>query len=259
MTEIDLHKVPQHIAIIMDGNGRWAKNRNLARLEGHKKGSEVAEDIVDAALDLGVKYLTLYAFSQENWKRPGEEVVGLMDLLHYFLISKKEKFIKNQVRLCVIGEIESLPVAVKEVLLSIMDATRSFSKLTLVLALSYGSRNEILRAVQKFIKSNQPHSGGEGEAPAALPMEGATRAPVVDEFSKYLDTKSFPDPDLLIRTSGEYRISNFLLWQMAYTELYFTETLWPDFNKEELVRAISEYQRRERRFGLTSDQLREFD
>lgn len=250
MMEIDSRKIPQHVAIIMDGNGRWAKKRNLHRLEGHKKGSEVAEDIVDASLALGVKYLTLYAFSQENWKRPGEEVVGLMDLLHYFLISKKEKFIKNQVRLCAIGEIENLPVAVKEVLLSIIDATRSFSKLTLVLALSYGSRNEILRAVQKFIKSKQLHSGGEGE--------DATRAPMED-FANFLDTKSFPDPDLLIRTSGEYRISNFLLWQMAYTELYFTETLWPDFNKEELIRAISEYQRRERRFGLTSDQLREFD
>ncbi len=256
MMEIDLCKIPQHVAIIMDGNGRWAQKRNLNRLEGHKKGSEVAEDIVDASLDLGIKYLTLYAFSQENWKRPGEEVVGLMDLLHYFLISKKEKFIQQKVRLCAIGEIESLPVAVKEVLLSIIDATRSFDKLTLVLALSYGSRNEILRAVQKIIKSKQAAEGG-----AAPGMEGAKQAPIIsaEDFSKFLDTKSFPDPDLLIRTSGEYRMSNFLLWQMAYTELYFTETLWPDFNKTELISAISEYQRRERRFGLTSDQLREFD
>ena len=181
--EFDSKNIPQHIAIIMDGNGRWAKNKDLPRLAGHKKGSEVAEEIVDAALDLGVKHLTLYAFSQENWKRPGEEVVGLMDLLHYFLLSKKEKFIRNQVRLCTIGEIESLPVAVREGLLSVMDATREFNKLTLVLALSYGSRNEIFRAVRKLIKyctqSNQAIAI-EGEAPAALPMEGATRAPVIE-------------------------------------------------------------------------------
>lgn len=242
--EIDPSKIPQHIAIIMDGNGRWAQKRNLQRLEGHKRGSEIAEEIVDAALDLNVKFLTLYAFSQENWKRPGEEVVGLMDLLHYFLISKKEKFIKNQVRFCAIGEIDSLPVAVKEVLFSIMDATRHFDKLTLVLALSYGSRNEILRGIQRWAKQKPTH-------PEQLLS--------AEEFSKFLDTKSFPDPDLLIRTSGENRISNFLLWQMAYTELYFTETLWPDFNTQELRQAIAEFQRRERRFGLTSDQLREFD
>lgn len=243
--DIDPSKIPQHVAIIMDGNGRWAQKRDLHRLEGHKRGSEVAEDIVDAALDLNVKFLTLYAFSQENWKRPGEEVVGLMDLLHYFLISKKEKFIKNQIRLCAIGEIDSLPVAVKEVLFSIMDETRHFEKLTLILALSYGSRNEILRGIQRWVKQNS---------------ESTTESPLTaEEFGKFLDTKSFPDPDLLIRTSGEYRMSNFLLWQMAYTELYFTETLWPDFNKEELIRAIGEFQRRERRFGLTSDQLREFD
>ncbi len=243
--DIDPSKIPQHVAIIMDGNGRWAQKRDLHRLEGHKRGSEVAEDIVDAALDLNVKFLTLYAFSQENWKRPGEEVVGLMDLLHYFLISKKEKFIKNKIRLCAIGEIDSLPIAVKEVLFSIMDETRHFEKLTLILALSYGSRNEILRGIQRWVKQKS---------------ESKTESPLTaEEFDKFLDTKSFPDPDLLIRTSGEYRMSNFLLWQMAYTELYFTETLWPDFNKEELIRAIGEFQRRERRFGLTSDQLREFD
>jgi len=242
MESIDPRKIPQHIAIIMDGNGRWAQKRDLLRLEGHKRGSEVAEDIVDAALELKVKYLTLYAFSQENWKRPGEEVVGLMDLLHYFLVSKREKFLKNGVRLRAIGEIESLPVAVKEVLLEIMDVTRSCDKLTLVLALSYGSRSEILRGIQRMLK----------QGPEAPPL-------TAEVFAQFLDTKSIPDPDLLIRTSGEYRISNFLLWQMAYTELYFTETLWPDFNKDELLRAILEYQRRERRFGLTSDQLREFD
>lgn len=246
MSEIDPRKIPQHVAIIMDGNGRWAQRKSLPRLAGHKKGSEVAEDIVDVSLELGVKFLTLYAFSQENWKRPGEEVVGLMDLLHYFLLSKKEKFIQNQVRLCAIGEVESLPVAVKEVLFSIMEATRDFKKLTLVLALSYGSRNEILRGIKKFILKN---SDKIKEDFSILP----------EEFSQYLDTKIVPDPDLLIRTSGEYRMSNFMLWQMAYTELYFTETLWPDFNKDEFVKAIAEYQNRERRFGLTSDQIREFD
>ncbi len=244
MSPLDPNNIPQHVAIIMDGNGRWAQKRDLPRLLGHKKGSEVAEDIVDAALDLGIKYLTLYAFSQENWKRPGEEVVGLMDLLHYFLLSKKEKFIRSQVRLCAIGEIDSLPVAVKEVLFSIMDETRHFNKLTLVLALSYGSRNEILRGIQKFVKQN--------------PNQDVLKL-TAEEFSKHLDTKAFPDPDLLIRTSGEYRISNFLLWQMAYTELYFTDKHWPDFSKQELEKAIEEYQQRERRFGLTSDQLREFD
>lgn len=246
MSEIDPRKIPQHVAIIMDGNGRWAQRKNLPRLAGHKRGSEIAEDIVDVSLDLGVKFLTLYAFSQENWKRPGEEVVGLMDLLHYFLLSKKEKFIQNQVRLCAIGEVESLPVAVKEVLFSIMEATRDFKKLTLVLALSYGSRNEILRGIKKFIQKNSESI-----------KEGVSILP--EEFSQYLDTKIVPDPDLLIRTSGEYRMSNFMLWQMAYTELYFTETLWPDFNKDEFVKAIVEYQNRERRFGLTSDQIREFD
>ncbi len=246
MSELDPRKIPQHVAIIMDGNGRWAQKQNLPRLAGHKRGSEVAEDIVDAALDWKVKYLTLYAFSQENWKRPGEEVVGLMDLLHYFLISKREKFIKNQVRLRTIGEVENLPNAVKEVLFSIMDETAHYDKLTLVLALSYGSRNEMLRGVQKLIQKR-------------MASNQLQELLVPEEFSQYLDTKNIPDPDLLIRTSGEYRISNFLLWQMAYTELYFTETLWPDFNKEEFARAIREYQNRERRFGLTSDQVREFD
>ena len=245
-TEIDLKKIPNHIAIIMDGNGRWATRQNLPRLEGHKRGVETADDIVTCARDLGVKYLTLFAFSQENWNRPADEVAGLMDLLCNFLISKRPKLIKNQVRLLTIGEVERLPPPVIRELSASIEATARFDAMTLVLALSYGSRNEIVKAAEGLIRKRV--SSANPQAPVSP-----------EEFASFLNTREIPDPDLLIRTSGEHRISNFLLWQSAYSELYFSETLWPDFQKEEFLQAIGEYQSRERRFGLTSDQIRDFD
>ncbi len=245
MTEIDLKKVPQHIAIIMDGNGRWATRQNLPRLAGHKKGTEVVEEIIPYAKKLGVKYLTLYAFSRENWNRPADEVLGLMNLLIDFLVSKRKKLLEYQVRLTTIGEIDLLPNPVLRELRESMEVTQSFTEMRVILALSYGSRNEIVQAIERLIKKRF-----EGPNPFA--------AVSPEEFAQYLSTQDIPDPDLLIRTSGEHRISNFLLWQAAYAELYFTETLWPDFNNQELLKAIGEYQNRERRFGLTSDQIREF-
>lgn len=246
MVEIDLQKTPQHVAIIMDGNGRWATRQNLPRLVGHRKGTEVVDEIVTAALDVGVKYLTLYSFSQENWKRPSKEVIGLMELLRYFILSKKPDLIKNEIRLQTIGEIDRLPEEVKKEVLSTIEETKHLKKMTLILALSYGSRDEILRAVKKIVQKKVNSGDLEKEIE-------------IEEFEEYLDTKNIPDPDLLIRTSGEHRVSNFLLWQMAYTELYFSEALWPDFTKDEFLKAIAEYQSRERRFGLTSDQIRDFD
>ena len=195
----------------------------LPRLEGHKRGVETADEIVTCARDLGVKYLTLFAFSQENWNRPAEEVSGLMELLCNLLVSKRPKLIENQVRLLTIGDVESLPAPVVQELSASMEATRRFNAMTLVLALSYGSRKEIVKAAEQMIRKR----------PSA-PQPSATVSP--DEFAGFLDTKGIPDPDLLIRTSGEHRISNFLLWQMAYTELYFTETLWPDFKGKSFSR-----------------------
>lgn len=246
MLEIDLKKIPRHVAIIMDGNGRWATRQQLPRLEGHKKGVQTVETIVECASEMGVRYLTLYAFSLENWNRPLEEVTGLMDLLCRFLISKREKLIENQIRFRTIGQVDRLPHRVIQELSLNVEATQRFSKMTLLLALSYGSRNEIVQAVERIVQKRL--AGAEPAAPISP-----------EEFSQMLDTRDIPDPDLLIRTSGEHRISNFLLWQMAYTELYFTETLWPDFTRDEFLKAIAEYQSRERRFGLTSDQIRDFD
>ncbi len=237
MSEIDPKKIPQHVAMIMDGNGRWAKQQGLHRLEGHRRGTETVDDIVTFAQGMGVKTITLFAFSQENWNRPADEVSGLMDLLAQFLVFKRPKLIQNKIRLRTIGEVNKLPENVRRELAISIEETAHFNQMDLVLALSYGSRQEILRAVEKVSK---------GEISPEC-------------FEEALDTREIPDPDLLIRTSGEYRISNFLLWQMAYTELYFTDTLWPDFTREEFLKAILEYQRRERRFGLTSDQIRDID
>jgi undecaprenyl diphosphate synthase len=245
MIELDPHKIPQHVAIIMDGNGRWATRQNLPRIEGHKRGTETVEKIIQCSRDIGVKYLTLYAFSLENWNRPPQEVVGLMDLLCNFLIAKREQLIQNQIRLCTLGQVDLLPPPVIKEISETIEATRRFKEMTLVLALSYSSRNEIVQAVERLLHKR-------------LATSNPSLSIQIEEFSQCLDTKDIPDPDLLIRTSGERRISNFLLWQMAYTELYFTETLWPDFTEEEFLRAIAEYQSRERRFGLTSDQVREF-
>ena len=236
MPPSDLKKLPQHIAVIMDGNGRWARERGLPRVEGHRRGSEVVEEIVTTCRDLGIRYLTLYAFSMENWARPKDEITALMALLKEFLIIKREKLLKNEIRLLSIGDTERLPPPVLAVLRETEEATRHLDKMFLILALSYSARDEIVRAVHALLKEKE--SG-----------EFRDNFISVERFSEYLDTAGAPDPDLLIRTSGERRISNFLLWQSAYTELYFSETLWPDFTREELFKAIHEYQSRERRFG----------
>ncbi len=238
----DLKKLPQHIAIIMDGNGRWARTRGLPRIEGHRKGSEVVDEIVTACREIGVRYLTLYAFSMENWARPKDEITALMALLKEFLIIKREKLLKNDIRLVSIGDVERLPASVLEVLKETEEVTRHSDKMFLNLALSYSSRDEIVRAINELLKEKD-----RGEFRDNFIS--------VERFSSYLDTQGIPDPDLLIRTSGERRISNFLLWQSAYTELYFSDTPWPDFSREELFKAIGEYQSRERRFGKTSEQL----
>lgn len=240
---IDRARLPRHIAIIMDGNGRWARQRQLHRLEGHRKGSETVEEIVEACREIGVANLTLYAFSQENWHRPPEEVAGLMELLRHFLASKRAKLIQNQICLRVIGQVDRLPEAVLRELTKTIYETRRGQCMTLVLALSYSSRSEIVDAVNQILRF-------------AFAEQNVAKRVTEEELDAWLYTETLPHPDLLIRTSGEYRISNFMLWQMAYTELYFTETYWPDFDRHELFRAIAEYQRRERRFGLTTDQVR---
>lgn len=239
---LDLNKLPQHIAIIMDGNGRWAHQRNYPRIEGHRRGADRVDEIVTACRDLGVRYLTLYAFSMENWNRPNDEIRSLMRLLKHFLIFKRRKLIKNNVRLVSIGDIERLPKDVQQVLSQTQQETASQDGMILNLALSYGGRDEIVRAINQVFKEKNNGSFRDNFIS-------------IEDFSKYLDTAGMPEPDLLIRTSGERRVSNFLLWQLAYTEYYFTDTLWPDFSKDKLLQAIREFQGRERRFGKTSEQL----
>jgi undecaprenyl diphosphate synthase len=239
---MDLKKLPQHIAIIMDGNGRWARARGLPRIEGHRKGSEVVDEITTVCREIGIRHLTLYAFSMENWARPKDEITALMALLKEFLVIKRDKLIKNEIRLVSIGDTERLPPPVLEVLKETEEMTRHLDKMFLNLALSYSSRDEIVRAVNQLLKEKE-----RGEFRDNFIS--------VERFSSYLDTQGMPDPDLLIRTSNERRISNFLLWQCAYSELYFCDTPWPDFTREDLFKAIQEYQGRERRFGKTSEQL----
>jgi undecaprenyl diphosphate synthase len=240
--KIDLNRLPSHIAIIMDGNGRWAKEKGQDRLYGHFHGVESVRDIVEGCAELGVKYLTLYAFSTENWDRPENEVAGLMELLVQTIRKETETLNKNNIRLHVIGDLSMMPAnAVKELNESIA-ITEKNTGLNLVMALSYSSRWEILAAVKRL--------AGDVE-------KGRLQSASIDQdvFQKYLCTANFPDPELMIRTSGEYRISNFLLYQLAYAELYFTEVLWPDFRKENLYAAILDFQSRERRFGKTSEQV----
>lgn len=238
----DLKKLPQHISIIMDGNGRWAKSRGLPRIEGHRRGSEVVDHIVTECRGLGIRYLTLYAFSMENWARPKDEITALMFLLKEFLISKREKLVKNEIRLLSIGDIERLPPDVLKILKDTEELTSGFDKMCLILALSYSARDEIVRAVNSILKEKEKGSFRDDFIS-------------VERFSEYLDTSGIPDPDLMIRTSGEHRISNFLLWQSAYSELYFSDVPWPDFDKNHLIHAIEEYQGRERRFGKISEQI----
>ena len=235
-------KLPRHVAVIMDGNGRWAKQRGSARVFGHKNGVKAVREVTEASAELGLDYLTLYAFSTENWSRPKHEVDALMALLVATIASETQTLMKNNVRLRVIGCTVSLPNNVQEQLLKCIEKTASNTGLTLVLALSYSARWEIVEAVKKI---------------AIDVSKGTLDVAGIDSnvFSRYLDTSEMPDPELLIRTSGEYRISNFLLWQIAYSELYFSNILWPDFRKEHFYEALLDYQKRERRFGKTSDQL----
>lgn len=242
MEEIDKENLPRHIAIIMDGNGRWAKKKLLNRISGHIKGVNAVREVVTACRELGIKVLTLYAFSIENWKRPADEVKALMGLLKEYLQKECEEMAQNNIRLNAIGRIEDLPRDVQITLEETKKKTEHCDGMLLNLALSYGGRSEILHAVQGILSDLQK---------GRIKPEEIT----IQRFSHYLWTRGISDPDLLIRTSGEFRISNFLLWQIAYTELYVTDTLWPDFDRKELVKAISDYQSRERRFGLTSEQL----
>lgn len=242
LSKIDLTKTPQHIAIIMDGNGRWAQKQGHIRLYGHNFGVESIRETLKAAKELKVKYLTLYAFSTENWNRPKEEVDGLMDLLVSALASEMKELAESGVRLMTIGDTEGLPLACQKELQESIDFTKNNTEITLVLALNYSSRWEILNAVQKITVAAKNNEIDEKDINTEL-------------FEKYLTTTSIPDPELLIRTSGEHRVSNFLLWQIAYSEFYFTEVLWPDFKKDDLYKAVLDYQSRERRFGMTSEQL----
>jgi undecaprenyl diphosphate synthase len=242
MDQLDKTNLPRHIAIIMDGNGRWAQNHSLGRLAGHRKGTESVRSVVESCRRIGIPYLTLYAFSSENWSRPEKEVSALMTLLERYLKSELKTMTKNNIRLLAIGDTGALPARVKAVLDETIAKTAGNAAMTLILALNYGSHDEILQAVRKIAEETRQ---------GAIDISAITE----ERFAEYLHTKGIPDPDLLIRTSGEYRLSNFLLWQMAYAEFYFTETLWPDFREQQLLEAILEYQKRERRFGLTSDQL----
>ncbi|HSI64929.1 MAG TPA: isoprenyl transferase [Candidatus Saccharimonadia bacterium] len=229
-------KIPRHVAIIMDGNGRWAAERGLARTEGHRRGADSVQAIVEACGDFGVEFLTLYAFSTENWKRPKSEVAALMKMLERFLKTKTEEMLKQNVRLQAIGRLHDLPEAVQKQLHKSIAQTSQNSGLTLILALSYGAREEILDGIRSLLESVE-----KGHLDKAMID--------ADVFSKHLYTRYYPDPDLLIRTSGEMRLSNFLLWQLSYTEFYITQTMWPDFRKEQFHEALREYTRRDRRFG----------
>ncbi len=240
--KIYLERIPRHVAIIMDGNGRWAKRHGLARMFGHRQGVETVHRITEAAAELGIRYMTLYAFSTENWNRPQQEVDALMELLVDTIAKETDTLMKNNVRLLTIGDLNRLPQRAQEKFRHCMEQTAGNTGLKLVIALSYSSRWEIVRTVRKLAEEVRT---------------GTLRVEDIDEttVSEYLTTSNIPDPDLLIRTSGEQRISNFLLWQAAYSELYFTPCLWPDFTVDEFYKALIDYQGRERRFGKTSEQV----
>jgi len=242
MERLNPDKLPCHVAIIMDGNGRWAKKRGLARIAGHQKGINSVRDVVRTSRELGIQWVTLYAFSEENWKRPKHEIKALMNLLNRFLKGEQEEMLEKGIRLTCIGRVEKLPPEVQGTLWRTIEMTSHNKEMTLTLALSYGGRQEILNALRLMLKDIEQ---------GALKEKQITE----DRFGSYLYTADMPDPDLLIRTSGEYRISNFLLWQVAYTEIYVTPTLWPDFHKERYLEALLDYQKRERRFGSTGEQI----
>ena len=242
--KIDTLRLPVHIAIIMDGNGRWARQRGKDRIFGHQQGVKTVREVIECAAELGLKYLTLYAFSTENWGRPDDEISALMGIMVQSLNNETDTLIRNNIRLKAIGDVNRLAEDVRNRLYETIELTSKADGLTLIIALSYSSRWEILNAARKLASDVK----NDLIEPEAI-ME--------DDFEKYLTTFGIPDPELLIRTSGELRVSNFLLWQLAYTELYFTELLWPDFSKDEFYKAIIDFQKRERRFGKTSEQVRE--
>lgn len=246
MDNLDMNRIPEHIAIIMDGNGRWATERGKERSYGHQAGVDTVRRITSECTRLGVKYLTLYTFSTENWNRPADEVAALMGLVLTSL--EDEIFMKNNVRFRVIGDLKRLPQQVQDKLQETMDHTAKNDSMTMVVALSYSSRWEILNATKKMVKEALESGSTYEQIKDKLTEEN---------FEKHLETCFMPDPELLIRTGGELRISNYLLWQIAYSELYFCDTFWPDFNEEDLHKAIASYQNRQRRFGKTEAQVEE--
>ncbi len=241
--QIDLQKLPKHIAVIMDGNGRWAKTKGASRIFGHQNGVKSVKETVEAAAELGVEYLTMYAFSTENWNRPADEVQALMELLIKTIYDETPTLNKNNIRLLAIGDIKSLPAKCQQQLKDAMNETAKNTRLNLVLALSYSSKWEILNAVKQIAEEVK---------------QGKISSDKINEqvFESYLSTAGMPQPELMIRTSGEHRISNFLLWQLAYAEFYFTDVFWPDFRREDFYKAIISYQQRERRFGKTGEQIK---
>jgi undecaprenyl diphosphate synthase len=242
METLDIQKLPRHVAIIMDGNGRWAKQRGMNRIRGHEEGAESVRTVVRATREIEIPWLTLYAFSEENWRRPKYEVEALMVLLKRFLQSEVKEMLNNGIRFQAIGRLHKLPKDVQRILHEAEERTASSRSMVLTLALSYGGRQEVTDAVRRMIQRVEAGEIRSSDITEAL-------------FSEHLYTAHMPDPDLLIRTSGECRVSNFLLWQIAYAEIYMTQTYWPDFKKEEYLEALIEYQKRERRFGATGDQV----
>jgi len=244
--QIDRKRLPVHVAVIMDGNGRWAKRRGFVRTLGHEKGVDAVRNTVEAAAELGVRYLTMYAFSTENWKRPKYEIDALMRILVNSLHGEMTTLMNNNIKLRAIGDLKSLPAKSYRELMKSIDETSGNSGMTLILALSYSSRWELVEAARSIARK-------------AASNELDPEKIDISTLTSFLATSDIPDPEFLIRTSGEYRISNFLLWQIAYAELYFTSTLWPDFGKEDFYKAILDFQQRERRFGLTSEQINEIE
>lgn len=242
LLDINLQNLPKHIAVIMDGNGRWAKQHNRPRVFGHTNGVKAVREITEASAELGIEYLTLYAFSTENWGRPTLEVNALMSLLVDTIKREIKTLMDNDIRLQAIGDLSGLPQSTAQTLKEGIEQTANNSRMTLTLALNYSSRWEIVEATKKIVQEFKESEKSIEEIDDLL-------------IERHLSTANMPDPELLIRTSGEHRISNYLLWQIAYTELYFTDTLWPDFRKEDLYKAILNFQHRERRFGKTSDQI----
>ncbi|MGH7785887.1 MAG: isoprenyl transferase [Candidatus Binatia bacterium] len=243
-SELDMARLPRHVAVIMDGNGRWAQRRGLSRIEGHRRGKDSVRAVVETARRLGIPYLSLFAFSTENWQRPPREVTALMGLLRRYLRTEIKKLMKNEVRVLAIGDLRRLPEAVQRELAHVIELTRDNRRLTVGLCVSYGGREDIVEAARRL---------------AAEVAAGRLAPDAIDQqlFADQLGTAGLPDPDLLIRTSGEMRISNFYLWQSAYTELYITDTLWPEFREAEFIRALVHFQQRERRFGRTREQQQE--